>query len=122
MQEGNDLKDPSLSTFQPWLEDRFLIHDTCGVHNLHGMPAVIGTIISIIMASRADEALYGKKGLGIIYPALTDHEDHGVQVEAISAGQQALNQLFAALITMAFALIGGFLTGRYQCWLFLICI
>ena len=52
----------SLSTpfFQPYLEDRFLIHDTCGVHNLHGMPAVIGTIISIIMAAKADTALYGK--------------------------------------------------------------
>ena len=36
------------------------IHDTCGVHNLHGMPAVIGTIISIIMAAKADTALYGK--------------------------------------------------------------
>ena len=46
--------------FQPYLEDRFLIHDTCGVHNLHGMPAVIGTIISIIMAAKADTALYGK--------------------------------------------------------------
>jgi len=92
------------------LEDRFLIHDTCGVHNLHGMPAVIGTIISIIMAAKADTALYGK-GLGIIYPALFNHTDHGVEVEAITAGSQALNQLFAALITMAFAIIGGFLTG-----------
>ena len=49
--------------------------------------------------------------MGIIYPALFNHTDHGVEVEAITAGSQALNQLFAALITMAFAIIGGFLTG-----------
>ena len=42
-----------------------------------------------------------------MYPSLVDHEDHGVHVEAITAGSQALNQLFAALITMAFALGGG---------------
>ena len=46
-----------------WLGERLGVHDTCGVHNLHGMPAVIGTIISIIMASNANEALYGKGGL-----------------------------------------------------------
>ena len=54
------------------------------------------------------------QGLGIIYPALFNHTDHGVEVEAITAGSQALNQLFAALITMAFAIIGGFLTGMKQ--------
>ena len=48
--------------FQPYLEDKFRIHDTCGVHNLHGMPAVLGTIISIIMAARANTDLYGKAG------------------------------------------------------------
>ena len=45
---------------QPAINRKMGIHDTCGVHNLHGMPAVIGTIISIIMAAKADTALYGK--------------------------------------------------------------
>ena len=28
------------------------LHDTCGVHNLHGMPGVIGGLVSAIVASR----------------------------------------------------------------------
>jgi len=31
------------------------LHDTCGVHNLHGMPGVIGGISSAIIASRAGD-------------------------------------------------------------------
>ena len=34
-------------------------HDTCGVHNLHGMPAVIGAILSCIMAGLATKEAYG---------------------------------------------------------------
>ncbi len=48
----------NLLLFQPWLEKKLKIHDTCGVHNLHGVPAVIGTALSCIMAAVANEKLY----------------------------------------------------------------
>ena len=37
---------------QPFLARKINLHDTCGVHNLHGMPGLIGGIVSAIVASR----------------------------------------------------------------------
>ena len=45
--------------FQPWLQEKLHVHDTCGVHNLHGMPAVLGAILSCIMAAVANPIAYG---------------------------------------------------------------
>jgi ammonium transporter Rh len=36
----------------PYLAQKIKLHDTCGVHNLHGMPGVMGGLISAIVASR----------------------------------------------------------------------
>lgn len=38
---------------QPFLRRKIYMHDTCGIHNLHGLPGVIGGIISAIVASRS---------------------------------------------------------------------
>lgn len=38
-----------------FLKKKFNLHDTCGVHNLHGMPGVIGGLTSAIVASRAGD-------------------------------------------------------------------
>jgi ammonium transporter Rh len=35
-----------------YLQHKIGLHDTCGVHNLHGMPGVIGGIVSAIVSSR----------------------------------------------------------------------
>jgi ammonium transporter Rh len=48
---------------QPYLQERGL-HDTCGVHNLHAMPSLVGALASVILAGYKesaghDSALYG---------------------------------------------------------------
>ena len=37
------------------------IHDTCGVHNLHGMPAVIAAVVGAIYCALATEDIYGMR-------------------------------------------------------------
>ena len=42
------------------MEHKLGIHDTCGVLNLHGMPGIIGAIVSMIGAAVATGDLYQK--------------------------------------------------------------
>lgn len=44
------------------MEKRLKIQDTCGIHNLHAMPGVIGGIVGAITAAAASESVYGKEG------------------------------------------------------------
>ena len=41
---------------QPALEKRFKIVDTCGVHNLHGMPGLLGGLIVLLVVPGAAKA------------------------------------------------------------------
>lgn len=46
------------SLLQPIMQKHLRIHDTCGVHNLHGMPGVLAALYGAIMAVVATEATY----------------------------------------------------------------
>jgi len=98
----------------PWIEKKLKIHDTCGVHNLHGMPGVLGAALSCVLAVVATKQNYGD-GLYTVYPALNPlKEVNGTMVEneeAITAQQQAMNQLAASITTLAIAIVGGAITG-----------
>lgn len=54
---------------QPILTSKLRMHDTCGVHNLHGMPAIISAIFSAIYASLATTENY-KDSITEIFPAM----------------------------------------------------
>ncbi|XP_066532501.1 ammonium transporter Rh type A [Hoplias malabaricus] len=74
----------------PILESSLGIQDTCGVHNLHGMPGILGGLAGILAA------LLGKKEE--VYP--------GMQAAALAS-------------SIGFALVGGAITGlimRLQIW------
>lgn len=46
---------------QPFLKKRLKIHDTCGVHNLHGMPGLLAAVAGAIASAVANEKTYGKE-------------------------------------------------------------
>uniref|UniRef100_UPI00398E82D7 ammonium transporter Rh type A n=1 Tax=Pristiophorus japonicus TaxID=55135 RepID=UPI00398E82D7 len=84
----------------PIFASKLNIHDTCGVHNLHGMPGIIGGLAGIIGAAMASKNVYGD-GLLSTFPQLKTRTAIG------QAGYQA-----AGLgATLAVALIGGTITG-----------
>ena len=39
----------------PYLKQKIGLHDTCGVHNLHGLPGVMGGIIGTIVTSLSEK-------------------------------------------------------------------
>jgi len=79
---------------QPALERAIGLHDTCGVHNLHGMPGILGACISAVVASVATRETYFDSYDGLI-----------------KRDGQAAFQIYSLLASLAIAIIGGLFTG-----------
>jgi ammonium transporter Rh len=99
---------------QPFLLRVLKVHDSCGVHNLHGMPGLLGGLVSVVLASLASSGTYDRfsqgvedKSLAEIFPGLAEGEEGGI----CQGGRQAL----AILCTLAMALLGGTVTGAVLC-------
>ncbi|KAJ1528645.1 hypothetical protein ONE63_007040 [Megalurothrips usitatus] len=109
---------------QPIVLDKLKVHDTCGVHNLHGMPGVFAGLVGAVMAAIAGTDTYG----GALYqqfPAMTPRA--GKQLEEVqeyltnfamqpgegrSALQQAGFQLASLTVTLAVSVVSGTVTGH----------
>ncbi|CAH1245695.1 RHAG [Branchiostoma lanceolatum] len=110
------------SYITPFMADKLKIHDTCGVHNLHGMPGVLAGIIGAIVTAVAQPAQYGNS-VYQIFPArapIANSSDLATIQAAFpaieagngrSAGLQAGFQMAALIVTLLIALVTGALTG-----------
>uniref|UniRef100_A0A4W4G028 Ammonium transporter AmtB-like domain-containing protein n=1 Tax=Electrophorus electricus TaxID=8005 RepID=A0A4W4G028_ELEEL len=85
----------------PFLESKLKIQDTCGVHNLHGMPGILGAIVGAITSLAATKEHYGN-GLTAVFPKITSDFPASAQ-----AGMQAIS----LVVTLGIALIGGIIVG-----------
>ncbi|GAA6107829.1 ammonium transporter Rh type C-like 2 [Tachysurus ichikawai] len=88
----------------PYLEKRFKIQDTCGIHNLHAMPGVIGGIVGAITAAAATETVYGKEGLINTFDFKDSFKN---RTPAVQGGFQAA----AMCVAVCFGIGGGIFVG-----------
>ncbi|XP_010889355.1 ammonium transporter Rh type C [Esox lucius] len=96
----------------PFLEKTLKIHDTCGIHNLHAMPGVIGGIVGAITAATASESVYGMQGLINTFDFTGNFKDRTVFAQG---GYQAAGMCVA----MVFGIGGGAIVGailRFPIW------
>ncbi|XP_070517722.1 rhesus blood group-associated glycoprotein Rh50 isoform X2 [Cardiocondyla obscurior] len=104
----------------PFIQKHLHIHDTCGVHNLHGMPGVLAGVFGALMANLATEATYDYS-LYEIFPARAPSSEIKVgemrDNYGISPGlnrtayQQAGYQLLALAVTLGISIVSGLMTG-----------
>ncbi|MBN3282733.1 RHCG protein, partial [Polyodon spathula] len=89
----------------PLLESKLKIHDSCGIHNLHGMPGIIGGIVGAVTAASATEQVYGHEGL---IKAFDFEGDFADWVPSVQGGYQAAG----LCVALAFGLVGGTLVDE----------
>lgn len=101
-----------------------VIHDTCGVNNLHGMPGIISGIASAIVAALAKPENYHGNRMYVFYPSRiptpnsteyqnlslinTEYHRGGMGRTAVMQGGY---QIAALALTLGLALVSGIVTG-----------
>jgi len=96
-------------TLSEKLQKKFGLWDTCGVHNLHGMPGVLGALIGCISAASSNSAF--TPGSAEQYNAFAAMAPVSQGGSGRSAGLQGAYQLGALIVTLIFALCGGAIGG-----------
>ncbi|NXQ12342.1 RHBG protein, partial [Peucedramus taeniatus] len=88
--------------FTPVLHSRLKIQDTCGVHNTHGLPGVLGALLGTLLTLLATADTYGYR-LELVFPLVAQGSR--------TVTDQAFIQLSALPLTLLLATLGGCITG-----------
>ncbi|XP_032378686.1 ammonium transporter Rh type C-like 2 [Etheostoma spectabile] len=88
----------------PFMEKHLKIQDTCGIHNLHAMPGVIGGIVGAITAASASKSVYGEEGLINTFDFVGDFKN-------VVPTQQGGYQAAGLCVALCFGVGGGILVG-----------
>nr|XP_020466250.1 ammonium transporter Rh type C 2 [Monopterus albus] len=88
----------------PFLESKLKLQDTCGIHNLHAVPGMLGGFVGAIVAATASESVYGKEGLSSTLGLEGSFANR-------SPGTQGGYQAAGTCVAIAFGLVGGGIVG-----------
>ncbi|XP_066424011.1 ammonium transporter Rh type B [Molothrus aeneus] len=88
--------------FTPVLHSKLKIQDTCGVHNTHGLPGVLGALLGTLLTLLATADTFGYR-LELVFPLVAQGSR--------TVTDQALMQLGALPLTLLLATLGGCITG-----------
>lgn len=86
---------------QPMVEQHFGLFDTCGILNLHGIPAIIGGLASAFVTLRAGS--FNAADLESVFPAIS--------ASGRSVSSQAGFQVAYLVISICIAIVSGLATG-----------
>uniref|UniRef100_A0A8C6KAT3 Rh family, C glycoprotein, like 1 n=1 Tax=Nothobranchius furzeri TaxID=105023 RepID=A0A8C6KAT3_NOTFU len=92
----------------PFLAKSLKLQDTCGVHNLHAVPGMLGGFIAAIVAAFASDSVYSHQGLINTFDLTGEYASRTMSTQG---GYQAAG----TCVAMAFGLIGGAIVGEHDC-------
>nr|XP_013806568.1 PREDICTED: ammonium transporter Rh type B isoform X1 [Apteryx mantelli mantelli] len=86
----------------PVLCSKLNIQDACGVHNVHGMPGILGALLGTLLTALASADAYGNR-MELVFPHVADG--------SWTATYQAVCQLCALPVTLLLVVLGGSVVG-----------
>ncbi|OCT86820.1 ammonium transporter Rh type C [Xenopus laevis] len=88
----------------PILSNKLRLHDTCGIHNLHAIPGLIGGIVGAVTAACATEGVYTAEGLKKMFHFEGEYADRTPSI-------QGIYQAAGIGVSLAFGIVGGTVVG-----------
>ncbi|NXQ11209.1 RHBG protein, partial [Peucedramus taeniatus] len=94
----------------PFLGRKLTLHDQCGIHNLHGLPGILGAAASVVAVLVAPKDTSGSQP-SQLSPAGGNASEVEGQWGGRGEGGQALCQAAGLAVAVAASLLAGLLTG-----------
>jgi ammonium transporter Rh len=114
-----------VSYLTPFLNKKVGLHDTCGVHNLHGLPGLLSMVAASIAAAVIPASKYVTVGKNNeyftnLYGARADTVDANdvVITKGITASKQGGMQAASIFVGLCLAIGGGIVAGTNKLFLY----